>query len=123
MITVFWATTRGTPSLVYEPPTWHAGWPLSVLFVQSLPVKPGKFLTSRGAMASSVSVSTLPASFSRVAVILGGSAGLLGVLKTTPKYWAAAPSGIGFQPSGTGMSILGAPGVPWVITVALFFSR
>jgi len=56
-------------------------------------------------------------------MILGGSSGLVGVSKTIPKYWASPPSGIRVQPSGTGRSIVGAPGVPWVIVVSwmLFF--
>ena len=33
MTTVFWATIRATPFLVYGPPSWDVGWPLSVPFL------------------------------------------------------------------------------------------
>ena len=42
----------------------------------------------------------MPVNSSTVAVILGGSAGLVGMLKTIPKYWAAAPSGMRFPALG-----------------------
>src|SRR6185312_9117915 len=124
MTTVFWATIRGTPFFVYKPLSRDAGKPLSVALIASPPSKPGKFLISPDAAANSLSVSTLPVNFSTVAVILGGSSGLVGVLKTISKYVASPPSGIRVQPSGTGRSIVGAPGVPGVIVVAwmlLFF--
>src|SRR6185503_31680 len=114
----------GTPFLVYKPLSLDAGKPLSVALIASPPSKPGRFLTSPGATANSLSVSTLPVNFSTVAVILGGSSGLDGVLNTIPKYWASPPSGICVQPSGTGRSIVGAPGVPGVTVAAwmlLFF--